>query len=118
MLNLMVGCLSRSQENRDLKKVRLFPRGWSVFLSNGGVCKIKSSLYGASKRSLPAQSPNDHYQRRAQTITVNAESKFININAEPKYQRTGGGGGGRPERSEEWSLVDTICLTGYGTDYV
>jgi hypothetical protein len=26
MSNLMVGCLSRSQENRDLKKVRLFPR--------------------------------------------------------------------------------------------
>jgi hypothetical protein len=28
--------------------------------------------------------PNDHYQRNAQKITTNAEPKLININAEPK----------------------------------
>jgi hypothetical protein len=31
----MVGCLSHSQENRDLKKVRLLPRGWSVQKKQG-----------------------------------------------------------------------------------
>jgi hypothetical protein len=65
-------------------------------------------------------------------ITVKAEFKFINMNAEPKFITINAPGereGREPElakrrvgvgaeHSEEWLLVDTVGLMGYGTDYV
>ncbi|SAM04266.1 hypothetical protein [Absidia glauca] len=36
------------------------------------------------KRSISTQSTKDHYQRRAQTITIKAEHKSITLNEESK----------------------------------
>jgi hypothetical protein len=50
MSNFKAGCLSRSQENGDSKKVGFF-QGRSAFLQLAGF-KIKYLLHGESKRAL------------------------------------------------------------------
>jgi hypothetical protein len=68
-LSIPLARKSRSQKSET------FSKGMFCLFSNGGIWTIKFLLYRESKRSLPTQSPNNYYQRRAQTIATNAEPK-------------------------------------------
>jgi hypothetical protein len=58
------------------KKSRSFFEGLSFF-QLAGFEQLKTLLYGESKRPLSMQSPNDHYQDKPKSITVNAEHKRL-----------------------------------------
>ncbi|SAM00627.1 hypothetical protein [Absidia glauca] len=92
MLNLMVGCVYRLQGKSSRRKWDFFQGDGLSFFQMAGfeqlnLCSTESpndhyqrkaetiTTNAGLKRSLPTQSLNDHYQRRAQMITTNAELK-------------------------------------------
>jgi hypothetical protein len=95
MSNLKEGCLFHSGEKGDLKKWHFFYGRGLFFFQMAGLEKLNLCSTGR---------PNDHYQRKAQRITVNAESNFININTEPKSITINAPGMGGPSeaRSGHW----------------